>query len=141
MSGYRFYHPIHVRYGDLDPQGHVNNAKFLTYFEEGRVEYVQHLGMWPGGSFKDLGIIVANAHVEFREPVYFGQDVRVGVRVAEIGNKSLKMEYSLEDAPTGRELASGSTVLVAFDYRKGITVPVPDGWREAIDTFEKSEIR
>ena len=34
MTHFNFYHPVEVRYGDLDPQGHVNNAKFLTYFEQ-----------------------------------------------------------------------------------------------------------
>jgi len=31
MGGFKFYHAIEVRYGDLDPQGHVNNANYLTY--------------------------------------------------------------------------------------------------------------
>jgi acyl-CoA thioesterase FadM len=30
MPAFRYYHPIEVRYGDLDPQGHVNNARYLT---------------------------------------------------------------------------------------------------------------
>ena len=37
MSAYHFSYPIEVRYGDLDPQGHVNNAKYLTYMEQARV--------------------------------------------------------------------------------------------------------
>ena len=44
MSQFRFYHPIEVRYGDLDPQGHVNNAKHLTYFEQARISYMVELG-------------------------------------------------------------------------------------------------
>jgi len=34
MTDFHYYCPIDVRYGDLDPQGHVNNARFLTYFEQ-----------------------------------------------------------------------------------------------------------
>ena len=37
MADFRFYHPIEVRYGDLDPQGHVNNARYLTYLEQARI--------------------------------------------------------------------------------------------------------
>ena len=40
MSEFRFYHPVEVRYGDLDPQGHLNNAKYLTFFETGRNNFV-----------------------------------------------------------------------------------------------------
>ena len=37
MDDFKFHHPIEVRYSDLDPQGHVNNARFLTFFEQARV--------------------------------------------------------------------------------------------------------
>jgi acyl-CoA thioester hydrolase len=44
MPGFHYYHPIEVRYGDLDPQGHVNNARYLTYLEQARIGYIRHLG-------------------------------------------------------------------------------------------------
>lgn len=136
MAEFHYYHPIEVRYGDLDPQGHLNNAKYLTYFEQARISYIAHLGLWTSGSFNDIGIILADAHVTFRSAVQFGQRVRVGVRVSRLGNKSLNMEYRLEDQDTGAELASGSTVLVAYDYRTGRTIPVPENWRRVIAAFE-----
>jgi acyl-CoA thioester hydrolase len=136
MAEFHYYHPIEVRYGDLDPQGHLNNAKYLTYFEQARISYIAHLGLWTSGSFSDIGIILADAHVTFRSAVQFGQKVRVGVRVSRLGHKSLNMEYRLEDQDTGAELASGSTVLVAYDYRTGRTIPVPENWRRVIAAFE-----
>lgn len=136
MDEFRFYHPIEVRYGDLDPQGHLNNAKYLTYLEQARIKYLQKLGLWEGGSFLELGIILADVHLTYHAPVHFGQPVSVGVRVVRLGNKSIHMEYRLEDAATGEKLASASTVSVAYDYRTRQTIPVPDGWRKAICDFE-----
>jgi acyl-CoA thioester hydrolase len=136
MSEFRYYQPIDIRYSDLDPQGHVNNAKFLTYMEQARIGYISHLGLWDGGSFLDVGIILADVHLVFRAPILFGQKVRVGVRVKRLGNKSLDMEYGLEDAESRQELASGSTVLVAYDYRAGRTISIPANWRQAIASFE-----
>lgn len=136
MPDFRFYHPVEVRYGDLDPQGHVNNARYLTYMEQARIAYIKHLGLWGGGSFMDIGIILADVQITFRAPVLFGQPVQVGVRVTRLGNKSLAMAYRLEDAGTGAELAVGTTVLVAYDYRRGQTIPVPESWRKAITEFE-----
>ena len=98
MADFRFYHPIEVRYGDLDPQGHVNNARFLTYLEQARVSYVKHLGLWDGRTFFSIGFILADIHLTFRTPILFGQPVRVGVRVSRLGNKSLTMEYQMEEA-------------------------------------------
>jgi acyl-CoA thioester hydrolase len=139
MTDFKFFHPIEVRFGDLDPQGHVNNAKYLTYMEQARTQYVRRLGLWQSGSFQDLGMILADAHLTFRAQITFGQTVRVGVRVASIGNKSFIMEYCLEDAAGGKELARAETVQVAFDYRSGKSIPVPPAWREAILQFEGLE--
>lgn len=136
MNGFRFFHPIEVRYGDLDPQGHVNNASYLTYLEQARIAYIRQLSLWPTDSFLDIGIILANAQLTFRSPILFGQPVRVGVRVTRLGNKSLAMEYRLEDEQTGQELASGLTVLVTYDYHSGQTIPIPPKWRETISQFE-----
>ncbi len=137
VLGFRFYHPIEVRYGDLDPQGHVNNARYLTYMEQARIQYVHQLGLWNGDSFMDVGIILADVHVTYLAPIHFGQELRVGARVSRIGNKSLEMNYLLEDAHSGVELARGSSVLVAYDYRSSQTILVPDQWRQIISEFEK----
>jgi acyl-CoA thioester hydrolase len=136
VADFRFYHPIEVRYGDLDPQGHVNNARYLTYFEQARIAYITHLGLWDGNSFLDVGIILADAHITFYAPVLFGQQVRVGVRASRLGVKSLDMGYCLEEARRGEKLASGSSVLVAYDYRGGCTIPIPENWRKTIAVYE-----
>jgi len=136
MSDYRYYHPIEVRYGDLDPQGHLNNAKYLTFMEQGRISYFKHLGLWNSESFMDLGVILAEIRITFRAPILFGQPVRVGVRTSRLGNKSLNMEHLLEDAQTGQEFTEGSSVLVAYDYHTSQTVPFPDRWRRIISEFE-----
>lgn len=136
MPIFRFFYPIEVRYGDLDPQGHVNNARYLTYFEQGRIAYVRKLGLWSGGSFLEIGFILADAHVIFRRPVCFGQDLRLGVRVTRLGGKSMTMEYSLQDASIQDEMAAGSTVLVAYDYHNACSVNIPAAWKEAIAQFE-----
>lgn len=139
MGGFHFYHPIEVRYGDLDPQGHVNNARYLTYFEQARISYIQSLGLWQPGSFLNIGVILADAHVTFRSAVLFGQKIRVGVRVTRLGNKSMEMQYQLEDAETGQVAAAGSSVLVAYEYTTQRSIPIPDAWRATIKTFEQLE--
>jgi acyl-CoA thioester hydrolase len=136
MPEFHFYHPIEVRYGDLDPQGHVNNAKFMTYMEQARVCYIRNLELWDGSSFLQIGFILAEARVTFLAPILFTQEVQVGVRVSRLGNKSLDMQYRIEDAQTGQELANGSSVQVAYDYRQSQTIPLPDRWRQAIKNFE-----
>ena len=136
MNDFKYYHSIEVRYGDLDPQGHVNNANYLTYIEQARIAYIHHLGLWRGDSFLEIGIILAEASVTFINPIFFGQPVRVGVRVIRLGNKSITMEYCLEDTSSGRDLANGSAVLVAYDYRNNHSILLPEHWRQVITEFE-----
>jgi acyl-CoA thioester hydrolase len=136
MTDFHFFHPIEVRYGDLDAQQHVNNAKYLTYMEQARLAYAQHLGLWDGGSFADLGMIVAEIQISYRAPIHFGLPVRVGVRVSRLGNKSMTWEYRLENAQDGSPFATATSVQVAYDYREGCSIPVPEKWRTEITRFE-----
>ena len=138
MDAYHFYYPIEVRYGDLDPQGHVNNAKFLTYLEQARVAYVMKLGLWNGGSFLGFGLILAEVRISYHRPVQFGDPVQVGVRTIRLGNKSLTMEYSVEDRQTGQVYATASSIGVAYDYTANQSIPLPESWRSTITNFEKN---
>ena len=137
MSDIHFYHPIEVRYGDLDPQGHVNNAKHLTYFEQARIAYLIELGLFTNDqSFMELGVILADLHITYLEPIYHGQNIKVGVHTAKLGTKSMTWEQNIVDDDTGRELAKGEVVLVTYDYREEKTIPIPREWREKIIALE-----
>lgn len=137
MSNFRFYHPIEVRYGDLDPQGHLNNAKFVTFFEQARIQYIRHLGLYKEGqSFMEIGVILADVHVAYRKPVEWGMPVKVGVRISKVGNKSMTVEQNVVHAETGEVFAEGEVVMVAFDYYQNKSIPVPQEWRDAIQKFE-----
>lgn len=136
MDVFHFYHPIEVRYGDLDPQGHVNNARFLTYMEQARVAYYHHLGMWQGGSFMDFGAILAEVRITFLSPIHWGDPLRVGMRITRLGNKSMTAEYRIENARDGSEFATSTAVLVAYDYHQACTVTIPEAWRNKITDFE-----
>lgn len=139
MQAFRYFHPITVRYADLDPQGHVNNAVYLSYLEQARAGYLCELDLWDGKSFLDIGIILAETRITYRAPILLGQRVRVGVRVTRLGNKSLDMHYIIEDEDSGRTLAQASTILVTYDYRRNLTITVPDSWRKVIQSFEELE--
>jgi len=136
MSDFLFFHPITVRYGDLDPQGHVNNAAFMTYMEQSRVSYIRQLGLWDGKSFLEIGFILARVELDYKEPILMTDQVEVGVRVSRLGNKSLDMEYLIRDSASGRAFAEGKTVQVAYDYQSRKTIPLPKNWRNGIRKFE-----
>jgi acyl-CoA thioester hydrolase len=137
MSDFRFFHPTEVRYGDLDPQGHLNNAKYLTYFEQARVHYWVNLGLFgKDQSFMEIGVIVVDIHITYHAPVRWGDPVKTGVKISKIGNKSMTVEQALVNGETGEILASGTVTLVGFDYEEEKSIPIPEAWREKFSEFE-----
>lgn len=136
MAEYNHYVTLHVRYGDLDPQGHVNNARYLTFFEQARMDYLIHLGCWDGIHFLDLNWIVAEACVTYRLPIRMNQIIRVGLKVSRMGNKSLDFQYEILDQENGQTLASGKTVMVAYNYREEHSMLIPEAIRKNIAAFE-----
>ena len=83
-----------------------------------------------------VGVIIAEVHLTYSEPIYFGQNIKVGVHAAKIGNKSMTWEQNIVDADSGKELAKGEVVIVTYDYKAGRTISLPQEWREKIIEFE-----
>lgn len=100
-----------IRFGDLDAQGHVNNAVFATYFESGRVALFRD---------PDLGIGVANAtfvlvrqEIDFLRELRWPGNVVVGTALAELGRTSFTMAQAIFN---GEECAAaGRAILVMLD--------------------------
>jgi acyl-CoA thioester hydrolase len=136
MAEFNFYTPIQIRYGDLDPQWHVNNARFLTYMEHARTEYLVNLGLFDGITFSKFPTIVANINISYLAPIEPDRKIWVGVRVAHIGTKSITYEIEIQDEDTGQVMARSETVTVAYDYENKRSMAVPDEWRKMISDFE-----
>jgi acyl-CoA thioester hydrolase len=133
MEGFRFVCPQDVTFRDLDVFGHVNNAVYLTYIENARIRYLREvLGI---ESPEDLLVIVAKVHIDFLSRATLGETLDVGTRVSRIGTKSFDMDHEIH-GPDGRLVARAETTLVTFDYRGDSTMPVPDLWRDRIETYE-----
>ena len=136
MPDLKFKTFIQIRYADLDAQWHVNNSRFLTFMEQARLEYLQHLGLFDGKSFMDLRMIIADVHVSYKAPIILGQKISVGTRTQKIGNKSITFEYVIEDSDTGEVCGIGEVVGVCYNYNTHETVSVPAEWRSKISEYE-----
>jgi len=128
MSSGDFVHEEQVRFRDLDPMGHVNNAVFLTYLEQARVAFFSEMGAATG--LEDMNMIVARVEIDFKAPVRLGQEVEVSVRASRFGTKSFDLDYELR--VEGDLVAVAKSVQVAYDYKRREPVPVPAEWREKL---------
>ena len=133
MEGYRYSLDIDVRYRDLDPVGHVNNAVYATYLEHTRTNYYADV---LGLATEDLSFVLAHVEIDYENSVEAGDDVRVGIRVSRIGNKSMTTEFLVE--ASGETAATAESVQVVID-EEGTPRPVPDEWRRKILEYEGEE--
>ena len=136
--------PITVRFpiqwSDMDAFGHVNNARYFTWFEAARIAYMTRVGLVgpemrkPEG--KGVGPIVAATNAEYLRPVVYPAELVVGARITRIGTTSFTMEYAVEDANSGVRYARGGAVMVTLRYADHQKVSVPAGVRAAIEAVE-----
>ncbi len=136
MEKFTYTHPITVRYGDLDPQGHVNNAAYLTYVESARLGYYEATGIWRQDPGMLTGMVVAHIDIDYLVSIILGMAICVGIRLGRIGNKSLTLAFQIENAVDSSVVARGTSVMVAYDSAAKKSIPFPPEWREKILKYE-----
>lgn len=119
---------LQVRFRDIDAFGHVNNAVFFSYVEQARIRYLLDV-LATNEPFDRLPLILARVELDFRSPIYFGDEVTVETRVDRIGRASIGMSHRMTAGADERLVGDVGTVLVTYDYAASAPIPVPEGWR------------
>lgn len=134
-ADFRCWVKVAVRWGDMDAIGHVNNTAYFAYCESARIEYFDQIGL---GRFTEAteGPALAHAALNFRQQVRHPAVVEVGVRVAEVRNRSFRMDYGIFFETTDTLVADGTSVVVWADYRSQRATEVPGHVRAAIASLE-----
>src|SRR5687767_13924642 len=135
---FKFYHRIRVRYAEVDAQGVVFNAHYLTYFDVTHTEYMRAAGYDYKGEVARSGLDfhLVKSVVEYRQPLVFDQQVDVCVRAARAGRTSITNLFEIHPADTDDLLASGETVIVCADLATHRPVPVMPSFLEAMRRIE-----
>jgi acyl-CoA thioester hydrolase len=121
-----YRHRLAVRFRDCDAMGHVNHAVYFTYLEQCRLMFWREV---TGAASPHTRVIIARAECDYRAPAHFGDELEVRVRVGAIGRSSFRLDYEIVGAPSGVQLATGMTVMVAYDYTTARSMPLPDETR------------
>lgn len=133
---YKVSTQIQVRFSDLDPLGHVNNANYFTYFEEGRVAYFKKFKNIKFIGNPEQSFILAHISCDFKSPATIGETLIVSLRIKEIKNSSFSMEYLIEDMDSGRIVATGESIQVCFDYKNNRKISISKEMRKRFEDIE-----
>lgn len=127
--------PIQLRTTDIDMYMHVNNTRYLDFFDLGKAEYFREAtqNRW---RLENLFTVIANINISFIKSVHYTNHVKVLTRCEKIGNKSFTLHQMLVDSDNGTVFADCHTIMVCVEKESGESVPVPDSWRNAFTSFE-----
>ena len=127
---------IEVRFRDLDAMGHVNNAVFFTYFEEGRKNFSRRVFHFKDPS--EFTFIMAHIRCDYLRPVKLGDEVTLQMWAKDIGNKSFDYGYMLVDrSDTSIVYAAGESVQVCYDYQAEKSIVIPESMRAKLREYLK----
>jgi len=136
---------IRVRYGDLDPYGHVNNALHAEYFEALRMAYWKRLaeeldlGPLEAGDIPGARYVIAEATVRYKAPIFLEDALLGAASIRTVGSRSYVMEYELrvgESFEAGRVVAEGESAQVFYDPHTGEVKPRPEWFLPAVAELE-----
>ncbi|OZB90104.1 thioesterase family protein [Paenibacillus sp. XY044] len=134
LQKFHFSIPIKVRYCETDMLGHVNNVSYFMYFEQGRIEYFEQLGLFADLFGQEQVMVVADLECQYLAQMYRSDPVQLHVRVASIGRSSLDVEYAV--VASGALKAAGRGAVVLIETKNGKSTPLPVEVKEAIRAFE-----
>jgi acyl-CoA thioester hydrolase len=113
-----------MRWGDMDPLGHVNNTVYFRYMEQARIEWLYQLTASQGGGYaSESGPVIVNASCTFREPLVYPGNIEVRMFLDEPGRSSVGSFYEL--LCNGRIYADGAAKIVWIDMTSRRAVPLP----------------
>ena len=82
---------IEVAFRDIDAMGHVNNAVFFTYFEEGRKAFLEEvLGIHEPSEYP---FILAHVHCDYVKPIRLGDSLCIHVWIGVVGSRKFSFKY------------------------------------------------
>lgn len=127
MSTPLFTARIAVRWSDLDAFNHVNNATYLTYLEEARLQWLDALsGEWINEA---AAPVLAASQLNYRRPIEWPAMLQVELAVERLGSSSLTLSHRILDAKGEHLHCDGNVVTVWIDPRSGRPVPLPEAVR------------
>jgi acyl-CoA thioester hydrolase len=123
---FNFYYSFRVRYSEVDAQGIVFNAHYLTYFDTAMTEYLRHIKYDYVKEVKERNedFHTVKTLVEYKAPIYFDQIIDVCLKVKKIGTSSLTFYIEVHPNKEDNMRVSGEVVWVNTNQETHSSAPL-----------------
>ena len=118
---------IQKRFSDVDPFQHVNNVSQQMYFDAGKMECSPNRCSATKCRRATCASSPVSTSTSYMGQIRLHDRVRVTTTCERIGNKSLTLFQQL--VVDGRVRSESRSVMVAFDFARQLSMPVPEAWR------------
>jgi thioesterase III len=121
---------IVVRSTEIDVNGHVNNAKYLEYFEWGREEWYEQAGL-AYDKFLEMGIqtVTVNININYRKECKQGDQLSIRTSPEKAGRTSFVLKQVIYNQ-NGEKCADALVTSVAMDTESRKSREVPEELRK-----------
>lgn len=133
---FHHWHRVDVRFRDMDPLNHANNAVFNTYFEEARIHFTFSIPELRAAYEEGFSFVLVRSAIEYLKPVTYPSKLVVGSGVLELGNTSVEAFQALYNDDSKKLHAIARTKGVWFNTHTQRPSRVPE-----IDALEKLMVR
>ena len=131
---YRHFLPIATRWMDNDAYGHVNNVVYYAYFDTVVNAYLIAAGVLDIANSPVIGLVVETG-CKYLSAVAFPDEIDAGLRVAKLGNSSVRYEIALFRRGNDVAVAQGYFVHVYVERTSRRPVPLPGPLRKALNNI------
>ncbi|MEV6024364.1 thioesterase family protein [Streptomyces sp. NPDC052036] len=129
----RYLYRCPLRWADMDAYGHVNNAVFLRYLEEARIDFLRR----PDKQFQQ-GSVVARHEIDYkRQLVHRHEPVDIELWVTQVKAASFTIAYEVKDPD--QIYVRASTVVVPFDFERQRPRRITEEEREFLREYQDDE--
>lgn len=131
---FRHFLSMPTRWMDNDIYGHVNNVVYYSYFDTAVNQFLIEAGVLDIHKGEVVGFVVDSGCAYFA-PVAFPDVVHAGIRVAKLGNSSVRYEIALYRNDDPLPAAAGHFVHVYVERASNRSVPIPPAVRKVLESL------
>lgn len=119
---------VTVRYNDLDPLGHVNNAAMAIFLEQARCELITPKLR---AHSRHLDMVLASTKLDYLKELHYPGLIEIGTAATRLGTKSFTLAHGVfQDSVCA---GTGTCVMVVFDLEKRQSAVLPSDVRQCIE--------
>lgn len=133
-SAFAHFCTIGTRWMDNDAYQHVNNVVYYSYFDTAVNRFLIDKGVLNIHSDKVVGLVV-DTGCSYFSSISFPDTVHVGMRVAKLGNSSVRYELAIYCNDEERPAAAGHFIHVYVDRESNRPVTIPDSVRAVLTSI------